>query len=132
MDKPQPKKSVSDMATELIGKIRGGKARAKIMKRPAGKTSGTPAKKPRCDGEDDELGFPGDVDDGGDDELGFPGIEKQPAIKYKNVSIYTSVPAKKWRVLRKGDRVDKPFLWSKEDPSLVWDKLVEHVRSITD
>ena len=43
------------------------------------------------------------------------------------MTIYTSATSSKWRVLVQGDKLDKAFSWKREDPELVWGKVVSYV-----
>ena len=130
-----PSKTIADMADDLIGKL--GKSPGKsadvlvadgmaehsaakpkagcqktqpVLKRPAAKPLAGPAAKHA--------------------RLDFPGIGgSAPPLRYGDVTVYTSVASKSWRVLKSGERVDKKFRWGATgvDPEEVWSRLVTHV-----
>ena len=61
----------------------------------------------------------------------FPGIPKNKAdpMEHKNFKIYTSLSASAWRVLKKGEVVDKPFKWTgtQSDAKESWSKMLAHI-----
>ena len=64
--------------------------------------------------------------------LEYMGTAKSLPRKYNNVTVYTSTAAKKWRVIKKGDRKDKSFSWDKKDSESVWGCVVVYVTSLAD
>ena len=54
----------------------------------------------------------------------FPGVPTKPTppITFKKFTIYTSLPTRKWRVLKTGHKVDVPCYW-RRDPHEGWNKV---------
>ena len=86
------------------------KKMAAVMKKPAGKP-GTPEKAVN---------------------LRFPGVPTKaaPPFVIHGCRVYTSVPGRCWRALPAGERVDKRFSWSRDDPKAVWRNLCAYLNTL--
>ena len=119
-----PKKTVEEMASCLLLKLGKETKPTQVCKRPAANVE---------EEQPTKVAKMGDVNKKAtkaaskDDTLNFPGIEKQPPNRYKNMTIYTSATSSKWRVQVQGDKLDRAFSWKREDPEIVWGKVVSYV-----
>lgn len=64
--------------------------------------------------------------------LVFPGTAGRDPIYFGDVAtIYTCPKSSNWRVKKNTDKKDKAFSWKKEDPKLVWTRVVKYVEALS-
>ena len=60
----------------------------------------------------------------------FPGTAAQAPLRFEQATVYTATKDKAWRVKQVGVRVDRAFSWKREEPEVVWRRVVQHLRSL--
>ena len=97
-----PTKSVSEMANGVLARLGKG---TKVTKRPAAKLNKHELQTTRPESEPPLKARK--------TSLPYPGTDANAPQCIGEVTIYTSTKSQKWRVQKKGDKLDKAFSWSK-------------------